>query len=355
MTAAQSWILPGRRPLTLATPAALAGIINTTPDSFSDGGRYPAADAAIAAGMAMVAAGATWLDVGGESSRPGATPITAAAEISRVIPVIAGLRRRLDAAGNANIALSIDTTKAMVARAALAAGADAVNDISAGADPGMFAAVATHRAAIVLMHMQGTPATMQAAPTYADVVAEVIAFLHARLQAAVAANVPADMVIVDPGIGFGKTPAHNVALLEALPRIAEEVGRPLLVGLSRKKFLSTLNGSHEAAGERDVLSHAWHARIARHCALLRVHDVAGARAAIAGADSTVVGAPSAPVQEKTVAPAPAPVQALAHIPAPATPATFTPTNRTARSISPTLAKLAAAGLSSGRSPGGPHV
>lgn len=344
MTAAQSWILPGRRPLTLATPAALAGIINTTPDSFSDGGKYPGADAAIAVGLAMVDAGATWLDIGGESSRPGATPITAAAEIARVIPVIAGLRRRLDAGGNPGIAISIDTTKAIVARAALAAGADTVNDISAGADPGMFAAVATHRAAIVLMHMQGTPATMQAAPTYADVVAEVIAFLHARLQAAVAAGVPADMVIVDPGIGFGKTPAHNVALLEALPKICAELGRPLLVGLSRKQFLSTLNGSHEAAGERDALSHVWHARIARHCALLRVHDIAGARAAISAADT--------PIAEETATPSPAPAPAPAHIPAPAA---STPTTRTVRSISPTLAKLAAAGLSAGRSPGGPRV
>ncbi len=301
MIAPQRWSLPGRRGLALGCPAAVAGIINVTPDSFSDGGRLVGAEAAIAAGVAMAEAGAAWLDVGGESSRPGAAPVSAAKELARVVPVIAGLRRKLP-----GIALSVDTGKAIVARAALAAGADAVNDITAGRDPAMFAAVAAHRAVIVLMHMQGEPATMQAAPRYDDVEAEVTAFLLARMRAAEAAGVPAEAVVLDPGIGFGKTVAHNLALLDALPRIGAASGRPVMVGLSRKAFLGRLAGGGIAAEARDGLSHVLHALIARHCALVRVHDVAGAVAALklaAGAEDA-----AAPLAAATAGEA-APVEA----------------------------------------------
>jgi dihydropteroate synthase len=251
------------------------GIINATPDSFSDGGRHLGVSAAVAAGLAMVQAGASWLDVGGESSRPGAEPVTADEECARVIPVITALR-----AAGITVPLSIDTTKANVAAAALAAGATAINDITAGADPAMFPLAAAQGCPLILMHMQGTPRTMQVAPTYHAVVDDVIADLHQRVQAARAAGIADSALLLDPGIGFGKTAEHNLALLRALPRLRAEFKRPLVVGVSRKSLLATLAGRPLPMAERDALSHVLHALIADECALLRVHDVAGAHAAL---------------------------------------------------------------------------
>jgi dihydropteroate synthase len=270
------WIVDPRRGLVVARPAALMGILNATPDSFSDGGRHLDPGAAVAAGVRLVAEGAAWLDVGGESTRPGADPVAEDEEIRRVVPVIAGLR---DAGVRAVI--SIDTAKAAVAAAALAAGADALNDVSAGGDPLMFPLAARHGCPLVLMHMQGTPRTMQREPRYDDVVAEVVAFLATRIAAAMAAGVAEDALLADPGIGFGKTVAHNLALLRALPAIEAALGRPLVVGVSRKAFIATLTGNPAPAAGRDADSHVLHALLAPRCALLRVHDVAGARRALA--------------------------------------------------------------------------
>ena len=268
---ARRWtVAPG---LVLATPAALMGVVNVTPDSFSDGCRHDDPTAALAVATAMRAAGAAWIDLGGESTRPGATAVTTAEELRRVLPAIAALV-------DLGLPISIDTSKAAVARAALAAGARMVNDVSAGADPEMFATVAAAGCPLVLMHMQGTPATMQRAPLYADVVDEVHAFLAARMAAAVAAGVREDAIVLDPGIGFGKSLAHNLALLRAVPALAAHSGRPLLLGVSRKAFLAVAAGVELPAAARDGLSHLVHAALAPHCALLRVHDIGGAAAAL---------------------------------------------------------------------------
>jgi dihydropteroate synthase len=271
----QRWVIDPVRGLTVSRPAAVMGILNTTPDSFSDGGRHLGVDSAVTAGCAMVRDGAAWLDVGGESSRPGAEPVSAQDEIARVVPVIKALR-----AAGITAPISIDTTKATVANAALGAGASAVNDITAGGDAQMFAVVAAHRCALILMHMQGTPRTMQVAPTYGDVVADVLAYLEGRMRAAVAAGIAESALLLDPGIGFGKTREHNLALLRALPRLNRELGRPLVLGVSRKSFLAGVSGHDLPAPERDAASHVVHALIAGDCALLRVHDVAGANAAL---------------------------------------------------------------------------
>lgn len=267
------WVIDPARGLALATPAALMGIINATPDSFSDGGAHADPAAALVAATAMREAGAAWLDVGGESTRPGAAPVEAGAELARVLPVIAALRPL-------GLPISIDTAKAAVARAALAAGAAMVNDVSAGADPEMFAVVAEARAALVLMHMRGTPGTMQRDPRYDDVVDEVERHLLARMAAAVRAGVAEHAIVLDPGIGFGKTAAHNLALLRAAPRLAASTGRPLLLGVSRKSFLAAAAGAPAEPTRRDALSHVAHALLAPWCALLRVHDAAGAASAL---------------------------------------------------------------------------
>lgn len=269
------WLLDAQRGIAVAEPAGVMGILNVTPDSFSDGGRNLDQKTAVAAGVAMVAAGADWLDVGGESTRPGAVAVAAAGEMERVVPAIAGLR-----AAGVRVPISIDTSKGEVARAALAAGADAVNDVSGGRDPLLLEVAASARCPLVLMHMQGTPGTMQAAPRYADVVGEVEAALAACLRAAVSRGVEESSVLLDPGIGFGKTAAHNIALLAALPRLTAALGRPLLVGISRKSLLATVGGLGDPPELRDGPGHALHALLAERCALLRVHDVAGARAAL---------------------------------------------------------------------------
>lgn len=269
------WLLDAQRGIAVAEPAGVMGILNATPDSFSDGGRNLDPQAAVAAGVAMAAAGADWLDVGGESTRPGAEAVPGTAECGRVLPVIAGLR-----AAGVRVPVSIDTSKGAVAAAALAAGADAINDVSGGRDPMLLEVAAGARCPLVLMHMQGTPGTMQAAPRYADVVGEVEASLAASLRAAIARGVAESSVLLDPGIGFGKTAAHNLALLGALPRLTAALGRPLLVGVSRKSLLATVGGLGDPPALRDGPGHALHALLAARCALLRVHDVVGARAAL---------------------------------------------------------------------------
>lgn len=218
-----------------ASPPLVMGVLNVTPDSFSDGGRYSALADALAHARAMLEEGAAILDVGGESSRPGSLPVPDAEQLSRVLPVVDALRRELPG----DFAISVDTRSARVAASALEAGADIVNDISAGRDPAMLEVVAAHGAGIVLMHMQGTPETMQVAPSYRDVTAELLDFLAARGEAAQRAGIPRERIQIDPGIGFGKTRAHNLSLLRDLPRFVA-LGYPVLLGTSRKRFMGAI-------------------------------------------------------------------------------------------------------------------
>jgi dihydropteroate synthase len=252
---------------------ALVGVLNVTPDSFSDGGLHFGLEVALAHGRRLAAEGAAIVDVGGESTRPGSEPVSAEVEMQRVLPVIAGLAAD-------GIAVSVDTSKAAVAQAALAAGAVLVNDVTAlRGDRAMAAVVAESGADLCLMHMLGEPRTMQDDPRYDDVVAEVESFLAERAEAAVAAGVPRERIALDPGIGFGKTLAHNLALLRALPRLAR-LG-PLLLGVSRKRFLGALTG-REAADDRVAASVAAALYCYRGGAhLLRVHDVRATADALA--------------------------------------------------------------------------
>lgn len=252
--------------------ALLMGIVNVTPDSFSDGGRFAGHDQAVAHGLSLARAGARIVDVGGESTRPGAAPVDAAEESARVLPVIEALVARSD------VLVSIDTTKPQVAREAVAAGAHLVNDVTGLRDPDMLAVLADAGVPGVAMHMQGRPRTMQREPRYQDVVAEVEAFLVERAADATRAGVPS--VILDPGLGFGKTVEHNLALVRAVPRLAA-LGHPLLIGGSRKQSIGTITGV-EIASARDPGSIALHLHAAaRGAGLLRVHDVAGHAQALA--------------------------------------------------------------------------
>ncbi len=245
----------------------IMGILNCTPDSFSDGGRYLDGDRAVRRGIELLDEGAAIVDVGGESTRPGAEPVGVEEEIRRVLPVIRSLRElRPDAV------LSVDTAKAEVAAAALDAGADLVNDVTAGGDPGMFPAVAARGAGIVLMHMRGTPRTMQTDTRYTHVVAEVVRFLRTRLEAAVAAGIRRDGVWLDPGIGFGKDDPGNVALIAALPGLAA-LGQPVVLGPSRKSFIGRMTGApveDRLPGTLAALAPALSCRRA----VVRVHDPA---------------------------------------------------------------------------------
>jgi dihydropteroate synthase len=241
------------------------GIVNVTPDSFSDGGRFALTEAAIAHGMRLVEEGAAILDVGGESTRPGATPVPPEEELRRVLPVIEGL------AGRAGVPVSIDTCKPEVMRAAVAAGAGIVNDINALQAPGALEAVAEGNAGVCLMHMQGTPQTMQADPQYEDVVNEVAGFLRARLAAAEAHGIARERIVLDPGFGFGKRSSHNIALLRELETLCA-LGRPLLVGLSRKSVLGQIIGADVDARLHASLSAAVIAAL-KGARILRVHDV----------------------------------------------------------------------------------
>ena len=251
------------------------GIVNVTPDSFSDGGTYFDPDAAIAHGLALAEAGAAVIDVGGESTRPGAAPVDAAEELRRILPVVESLAQR------AHVPVSIDTTKAVVARAALDAGAVMVNDVSGGsADPALLGVVAEAGAAYVAMHMRGTPLTMQADADYDDVVHEVGDALRMRVERAIAAGVDARALLADPGIGFAKTVEHNVALLKALPEIASRAGVPIMVGTSRKSFLARIAGDDDLSARDDATLATTVWCFDHGAALVRVHDVAGSRRAV---------------------------------------------------------------------------
>ena len=252
--------LVSQRPLVM-------GILNITPDSFSDGGQHFDASAAIEAGHAMLQAGADILDIGGESTRPGAEPVASEAEIARVIPVVRELAKAAP--------VSIDTRHAATMQAALEAGAEIINDVTAlRHDPAAVDFLARNQAPIVLMHMPGTdPRSMQAQADYADVVLEVARFLRDRVATLEALGIARARIAIDPGIGFGKTMAHNLALIEALPILAQ-IGCPIMLGASRKRFIGTLSGVEQAearlAGSLTVAL----AGAARGAAILRVHDVA---------------------------------------------------------------------------------
>lgn len=248
-----------------ASHTLVMGALNVTPDSFSDGGLFAETEAAVRRGLEMLAEGADVVDVGGESTRPGSEGVEASGELRRVLPVV----RALAAAG---AVVSIDTSKAEVAAAALEAGAAAVNDVTALGDPGMAGVVARAGAGLVLMHMQGTPRTMQDDPRYGDVLAEVGAFLAARAAAAEAAGVSRDAICVDPGIGFGKRLEHNLALLAGIPHLAS-LGYPVLVGASRKRFISDILGPMPPR-ERDAATSAAHVlAIAGGASIIRTHNV----------------------------------------------------------------------------------
>ena len=254
----------------------IMGILNVTPDSFSDGGRFLGTGAALTQARAMADAGAAIIDIGGESTRPGAGDVPVSAEIARTVPLIAEL-----VAGGMATAISIDTRKAAVAQAALQAGAAMVNDVSAMAfDPGMAAAVAAAGVPVVLMHSRGAPATMQDDPAYDDVLLDVFDALAARIDAVVAAGVARRRIIIDPGIGFGKTAAHNLALLRGLS-LFHALGLPLLLGASRKRFIGVI--ADEPVPDRRLpgsLAVAL-AAVAQGVQILRVHDVAETRGALA--------------------------------------------------------------------------
>ena len=254
------------RALALGPAAAVMGILNVTPDSFSDGGRYLDHAAAVRRGLAMAGEGAAILDVGGESSRPGAAAVPVDEELRRVVPVVAELARQTDCL------ISIDTTKAEVAEQALRAGAHIINDITAlTGDLAMAGVARRHGAGVVLMHMQGTPRTMQEQPHYAEVVADVRAYLLDRVSTLAASGLERARLALDPGIGFGKTVEHNLGLLRGLPALAG-LGFPLVVGVSRKSFLGALTG--RAVADRLAPSLAALAFAVQQGAhILRVHDV----------------------------------------------------------------------------------
>ena len=235
----------GRRTFDLAHRGIIMGVINVTPDSFSDGGNFNSIGAAVEHGLRLAEEGAEILDIGGESTRPGAAPVSAAEELRRVIPVVEAL------AGKTSAALSIDTSKASVARDAAAAGAEIINDVTAlRGDDGMAPVAAESGCAVVLMHMRGTPRTMQQNPRYDDVVAEVADHLGQRITAARAAGIGADRIAIDPGIGFGKTVEGNLQLIAGLGRFASS-GHPVLLGVSRKSFLATAAQCPDV-GDRDL-------------------------------------------------------------------------------------------------------
>ena len=267
MSADRGYVSTRHGKLDCARRTVIMGILNVTPDSFYDGGRRSEPTRAIADGVEMVQSGAEILDVGGESTRPGARPVDEAEELDRVLPVIRGLRREVA------VPISIDTYKAGVARAALDAGADIVNDISAlRFDPALVSLVAAEEVPVILMHMQGKPQTMQSEPRYNDVVREVRDFLAAQLYEAMDAGIAAERIILDPGIGFGKTLEHNLQLLRGLPTLAA-LGQPLLVGASRKAFIGKildLDPDHRLEGSLAAAV----AAVLGGANLLRVHDVA---------------------------------------------------------------------------------
>ncbi len=251
--------------LELGRRTAVMGVLNVTHDSFSDGGRYERPADALDAAGAMVEAGVDLIDVGGESTRPNAEPVDVERETARVLPVVEAIKQRLA------VRVSVDTRKAAVARRALDAGADMINDVSALGDPEMLPLLLERRAPVVLMHMRGEPRTMQRDTAYADLLGTVVGFLRDRAESAVAAGVANDKIVVDPGIGFGKSASGSLTLLERLPQL-REVGRPILVGASRKSFIGTvldLPAEQRLEGSLAVAAYA----SAQGAHVIRVHDV----------------------------------------------------------------------------------
>lgn len=272
------WTLP-TRDLTRQRLPLLMGILNVTPDSFSDGGLFNAVDSAIARALEMEADGADIIDIGGESTRPGAERVTLEEELQRTIPVIRQLSQKL------RVPISIDTTKSEVARQAIDAGAEIVNDISGLTfDPAMMDVCRRTDAGICLMHIQGTPQTMQQDPRYEDVVSEVIEFLQQQVDRCLMAGIPAERMCVDPGIGFGKTADHNLELLSAVPRMQKELQRPVLIGHSRKRFLSRILGRRVEEREAGTVGVSI-ALAELGVDILRVHDVRTVRDALKAWDT----------------------------------------------------------------------
>jgi dihydropteroate synthase len=267
-----------RRTFDLGERGVIMGILNVTPDSFSDGGNYIDAETAVAHALQMIEEGAEIIDVGGESTRPGAAEVSSAEEIRRVVPVIKMLRERSETA------ISIDTSKAEVARAALEAGAEIINDVTAlTSDPSMAAVAAESKAGVVLMHMHGTPRSMQKDPRYEDVVLEVKDYLASRLVTAGKAGIEEERIAVDPGIGFGKTADHNWALIRELGVFAQW-GRPVLLGVSRKSLLKDIAG--DDMSRRDAATAALTAiGRSKGARIFRVHEIAGNLAALRAAEA----------------------------------------------------------------------
>ncbi len=253
----------GLRPLVM-------GIVNVTPDSFSDGGKFLDTSTAIMRALQLASEGADILDIGGESTRPGATPVARDDELRRVVPVVAELAKRT------RVPISVDTMKAEVARACLEAGAAIINDVSGFRDPAMIEIAKEFRAGVVVMHMRGDPTTMQQNPQYADVVAEVTSYLQERLRVLGESGIPPEAVCVDPGIGFGKAHEHNMALLANLNAVAG-LGRPVCLGVSRKGFIGVLCGRDRSARDPGSLAIACFAAARGTAHVLRVHDVPSAR------------------------------------------------------------------------------
>jgi dihydropteroate synthase len=277
--------LPDGRTLDLGPRTLVMGILNVTPDSFADDGRRLDADVAIAAAIDMVAAGADIIDIGGESTRPGATPLAADEELDRVLPVLEGLRGRVD------VPLSIDTYKAEVAEWALDLGATIVNDISALVrDPALGPVVARRRAAVILMHNRGWSSDMYTRATYGRVVDDIVSELDARVRAAEGAGVARERVIVDPGIGFAKRAQHSLEVIADLPRLAA-LGRPILCGPSRTSFLTAALGDVPPEARDWGTAAATTAAVLAGAHIVRVHDVAGARDVVRVADALRLSAP----------------------------------------------------------------
>jgi dihydropteroate synthase len=261
----------GKYQLNLNRPH-LMGIVNVTPDSFSDGGKYSSTDLAVAHGLELIAEGADILDIGGESTRPGAPPVSLDEELRRVIPVIEAL------SAVSTVPLSIDTYKPEVMRSAIAAGIDIVNDVRALQENGALDVVANSHVGVCLMHMQGIPQTMQLNPSYVNVVEEVKQFLHARLTVLTGRGVARERIVLDPGFGFGKTTAHNIALIQALETL-NDLGQPLLVGLSRKSVLGKIAGGDEQQRLYSGLAASVISAM-KGASVLRVHDVKATRDAL---------------------------------------------------------------------------
>ncbi len=272
----EEWAIRGRK-LSLREPLVM-GILNVTPDSFSDGGRYAVPEAALRRAEEMVAEGAELIDVGGESTRPGADPVSTDEEMDRVLPVLRGLRSRVE------IPVSIDTRRAEVARAALREGAAVVNDVSALGDPEMAAVVAEWGAGLVLMHMKGTPQTMQVDPVYEDVAREVGDALGEAVLRATRGGVAPERVVLDPGIGFGKTLRHNLELIARLGSLTTR-GRPVLLGASRKGFVGTLLGGAPPAERAVGTAAACVVGLMHGARIFRVHDVRVVREALRVAEA----------------------------------------------------------------------